>query len=535
MSDQDSNSLNKLLQEHDLSPDKWEPLFHKEGITTKAHITSKTEGFVPEALLSKAYTEKEKQGLRKLFSTDSETERELAEAGLEPTAHWLSIFKTQLGVRTPQGLQHIGSESYADLERFAQNPWEKKALRKLVGMKDEETSMKSLRQKQKEKLQQRKEKSQQLLEELKDLQIKHNESRLKQLMNSVKEALQVPEGSWKANENSPEALLSGLKAIVKHMDQELKGSTDLSDVEVLQHASGGRALQGILVSSDVEDQFEIRQNLLSPPQDAQLKAPSLCQDDKIEQFSSQCQEKLFIQSMNRLGYSAAASAKAGFLGLGVHKGASYSKAIKTKMVDDYQLKEMYYSTIKYSFVPMASFHFKDSQLQLSADALRKLEAIEKLIESGTDLQEECEFFFRKYGSHANKGHLHFGGIYWLRCYTYGFQESDLTEINKLHSQAVSASIGLLLGEFGASVEGKVATLKENFKGSFSEALVSQTTVEVTKHGGSQLSNIPLWKSSLVASNFTWSVVDRGSNTVPVWEIIQVHICLNDVLALESNN
>ena len=131
-------------------------------------------------------------------------------------------------------------------------------------------------------------------------------------------------------------------------------------------------------------------------------------------------------------------------------------------------------------------------------------------------------------SHANKGHLHFGGIYWLRCYTNGCQESDLTEINKLHSQAISASIGLLSGKYEASVEGNVSRLKENIVGSFSEALMLQTTVKVTKNGGPHVSNIPLWKSGLVASNLTWNVIDCGSNTVPVWEIIQVHICLNDV-------
>ena len=48
------------------------------------------------------------------------------------------------------------------------------------------------------------------------------------------------------------------------------------------------------------------------------------------------------------------------------------------------------ATIKYSFMPMASFHFKDSQLQLSADALRDLQAIERFHGSLTALQKQCE-------------------------------------------------------------------------------------------------------------------------------------------------
>ena len=115
-------------------------------------------------MASNADTEHEKKGLKKLLEiheapndADSEIEEVLIKTGLEPT-HWLPIFKTQLGVRTPQELQHIGSESYVDLEQFAQKPWEQKALKKILKMDDEEPGIKSLRENQEEKLQQRKDK-----------------------------------------------------------------------------------------------------------------------------------------------------------------------------------------------------------------------------------------------------------------------------------------------------------------------------------------------------------------------------------------
>lgn len=176
---------------------------------------------------------------------------------------------------------------------------------------------------------------------------------------------------------------------------------------------------------------------------------------------------------------------------------------------------------------MASFYFKDRQLQLSANALRDLKAIETFNGPQDALQKCCEQFFHKYGSHANKGHLHFGGIYWWRCYTHGFHKSDLAEVKKLQSQALSASVDLSCGCFGASVEGNVSKLKLGFKGDFSEALLSKTTVEETKKGGPKAaSNIPLWKCGLVANNSTWNVIDHGSNIVPVWEIIQVWFSCN---------
>ena len=535
MSDQDPyTSLIKLLQEYDLSPDKWLPVFHHKGITKKDDLTeNKGSDELFESLLTNADMEKEKRGLRKLLeihkvthcSADSEIERELAVSGLQPTASWLSIFKTQLGVRTPQGLEHIGSESYADLKRFAQKPWEKKALRKLLGMDDEETTMNLLRMKQKQKLQQREQKSQKMLEELKDLQKQgkecHDET-TRQLLDCVQEALQIPEGSCIVKDPSLDALITNLQMDIDQVHGELKTSMDLSDVEVLQHSSSGCVLQGILVSRNLDDQFEIRENLLSIPQDAQLKPPSLCQDDKIVVFSSQYQEHQFTSSMDRLGYSVTASLKTGFLGFGGQMSASYAKDTEKERISKYHQKEAYYSTIKYSFMPMASFHFKGSQLQLSVDALKGLQAIEVFHGSQNALQKQCEHFFCKYGSHANKGPIHFGGVYWLKCYTCDFLKSDLDEVKRLQNQAVSASVSLSYGGFGASVEGNVSKLKPNLKGNFSEELMSSTIVEVRRKGGLQAaSNIPIWKSGLVANNSTWNVIDRGSITVPIWEIIQV--------------
>ena len=343
----------------------------------------------------------------------TEIEGVLVKAGLEPK-HWLSIFKAQLGVRTLQGLQHLGSESYTDLKQFAQNPWEKRALRKLLGLEDEEMAMKSLRKNQKRMLQQREERAQQLLKDLMNLQKQgktYQDKKVRQLMDSVQEALQVPEGSWIVKDSSLEALLTSLIRNIHQLGSELKASRDLSDVELLQHASGGRALQGVLVSRNPGDQWEIRENLLSVPSDAQLNAPLLCQDAVIEQFSSKLQEDQFTRSMDRLGYSATACAK---VGTGAQMSASYSKR-----------ERMYYSTIKYLFVPMASFHFKASQLQLSADALRDLQGIEAFSGTQMTLQQHCEHFFHKYGSHVYKGQLHFGGIYWLKFFSYDFHESDL--------------------------------------------------------------------------------------------------------------
>lgn len=268
--------------------------------------------------------------------------------------------------------------------------------------------------------------------------------------------------------------------------------------------------------------MEIRVNLLNAPQDVQLKPPLLSQDDKIEEFSFEYQEREFTMSMDRLGYSATTSDKAGYLGFGVYVSESHSTAIEKERMGTQHQKKTYCSTVKYSFMPMASFHFKESQLQLSADALRDLQAIDEFCGPQTALQTICERFFHKYGSHAIKGHLHFGGVYWLKCYSCDFPEREFTVVKRLQSQAVSASVGLSCEGFVSSVEGNVSKLKTNLQDNFSEALLRKSTMEVTKTGGPQAApNISQWKSGLVTSNSTWNVIDRGNITVPIWKIIQV--------------
>ena len=81
----------KLLQEHHLSPAKWVPHFHNEGITTKALVTANEgSGELLEILSSNADTEDEKRGLRKLLAThemahsaDTEIGSELSDAELK--------------------------------------------------------------------------------------------------------------------------------------------------------------------------------------------------------------------------------------------------------------------------------------------------------------------------------------------------------------------------------------------------------------------------------------------------------------------
>ena len=452
----------------------------------------------------------------------------LKQDGLEPD-HWLPIFRKELGVTSSQALTYIGEESFCTLQQFVRQPWEKKALRKLLGMKDEETSFQAQRQKHREKLKKRQEDSKQMLKDLDELQKQgkqRHDDAVQQIEGGIREALQISPDAWIPNDKTLEATISSLQSSVGELDGLLRSREELSDKQMLRNASGGLALQGVLVS-DLDDQMQSRDKLLNPPDDIQLVGPSLSKFERIEEFSSQHREDSFKKSMNNLGYSASASVKGGGWGISVEVGGGYSKASEKETTSESHQKELYSSTIKYSFVPLASSCFNDSQLRLSHEALKKLKVVETLIASKPDdsvVQKECQKFFNQYGSHAYKGHLHYGGIYWRKSVSVGFEKKDMETVKSLQRETVDMKASVSYGcFFGASAEASHSKVEASFKGRYSEDIISKTTLEVTATGGPpEVSSLPEWKSGLAASNSTWSLIDRGTTTVPVWDIIQVN-------------
>ncbi|XP_036375377.1 interferon-induced very large GTPase 1-like [Megalops cyprinoides] len=65
-----------------------------------------------------------------------------------------------------------------------------------------------------------------------------------------------------------------------------------------------------------------------------------------------------------------------------------------------------------------------------------------------------------------------------------------------------------------------AKLKKLFAGKYADSLLSKVQLSVQKIGGPPENNAYLqWKLALLTDNSTWSVTDRGTAFVPVWDII----------------
>ena len=415
------------------------------------------------------------------------------------------------------------------LQQFVRKPWEKKALRKLLGMSNEETSFKVLREKKREKIQRRQEESRQMLQQLKDLQEngkERHDSAVNLIESGIREALQISPEAWIPGDVNLETTIHSLENSIGELDGILRSQQELSDVQVLQNASNGLALQGIFISSNLDDQMQTREKLLKPADDIQLMGPSLSNCHKEEAFSSQHQEDQFRKSMDKLGYSASASVKGGLWGVSFEVGGGYSKTTESEVTSEHHQKELYSSLIKYSFTPLASTYFSDSQLLLSDEAVKKLKVIEKFISKAkaSAVQHECKCFFEKFGSHANKGHLHFGGIYWRKSVSKGFEKNELQTVKKLQREVIDIKATVSYGTVGVSTDANCSNINAFFYGKYSKEVISMTTLEVTTTGGPpETSNLTQWKSGMAASNSTWSLIDRGTNIVPVWNIIQVSI------------
>ena len=169
---------------------------------------------------------------------------------------------------------------------------------------------------------------------------------------------------------------------------------------LLQKASGGRALQGVYLTKKLEDQLQVRDQLLEVPQAVLLTGAAKSTSDIIRHFSSTHQENEYRKTVNILGLSTVLEPSIPvynyyYAGYTIAMDASISHRRETQ-------EETYSSTIilYFSTQQVASYMFKS-----------------------------IVTFFLKYGSHANR----FGGNYILKCSSKGFKNSETDSVKKMYS------------------------------------------------------------------------------------------------------
>ncbi|KAM7026834.1 interferon-induced very large GTPase 1-like [Passerculus sandwichensis] len=460
----------------------------------------------------------------------------LAEAfekeGLD-AGYWLPKASQILGIKCKEALQHLEYKDYLRLECEVQHPWEKKALQKLLNIRDDKTC-EEMQKHNSEKTKQRQDEAKQALKDLTEMLNSHSQDALREKAETLWRAMEIPKEFWPPSEKPLADMLESIQKQLEQQEQSAGSGKNIPDTEVLRRASGGLALQGIYRTSRPEDVLAKREQLLGVPEGFQLTGPEQGSLLERKEFSSSAAESTFTKSMEQLGFSMSVSAKSSFWGINLGGSVDHSSSSQSQDTHQSRSEQSYFCITKYQYIPLASCYFQRHQLCLSDAALQELQGMEQLLscsqeEDNSTFVKMCETFFSRFGSHINQGPLHFGGIFWWKASTEGFRAEQREEVKRETSEALNSFVGASWGGFGANVEGTLDVSKSSSQASVlgraGESSHTVTQLYVVNTGGpADTSSLPLWKTGLVSDNTTWCVIDRGFELIPVWDVILYNHC-----------
>uniref|UniRef100_A0A8C4W645 Interferon-induced very large GTPase 1-like n=1 Tax=Gopherus evgoodei TaxID=1825980 RepID=A0A8C4W645_9SAUR len=446
--------------------------------------------------------------------------------------YWLPKLHKQLGVTSAQALKHLRYEDYLKLECNVQHTWEKQALQELLKI-DSKATIKQLQEQHLEMLKKRQEQAKSALKELKEMQEKgrsRHEEAVRKKEQELQGAMDIAPEYWAPAEKPLIEVMENVHRQLDLVEESVSQSENLPDKEVLRRASGGLALQGIYQTKKLAEMVEKREQLIDIPEGFELFGPEQGPLFEKKEFSSAEAESSFTRAMEKLGFSISVAAKGGFGAFSAESSSDYSSCSESKQTHRSRLEHTYICTTKYNYIPLASCYFPKDQLRLSSAALQELKEIEDILSHTSEsdklnmLKSRGGSFFNRFGSHVNQGPLHLGGIFWWKASCEGFRAEQLDEVKKRTSDALSFRIGGSYSGFGLSIAAGVTASKSGSETSFQGTDRKQMQTEIqlfeTKTGGPPaVDSLTAWKSGLVASNKAWSVIDRGSRLIPVWDII----------------
>nr|XP_004650972.2 interferon-induced very large GTPase 1-like [Jaculus jaculus]XP_045002121.1 interferon-induced very large GTPase 1-like [Jaculus jaculus] len=455
----------------------------------------------------------------------------LDEVGLS-IEYWIPKFQEQVGVTSAQALQFLEEKDLQKLRSQAQHPWEKRALEKLLDLSQSKRPPES-QESPAETGKKRQKQAEEALRELRELQSEgkqRQEEAVRRKEAELRQAMDIPEQYWPKPGVDLKEVTENMQRHLNHMEHALTLRQNLPDRDLIRWASGGLALQGIYKTSHQKDLTEKREELLSVPKEFSLMGPEHGTRMEMIEFTSSQAEAQFTQTIEKMGFGVIMSAKGRGWGFSLEGGMDQSKNSESKISSQTHSEHSYFCSCKFSYVPLATCHFPMDHIELSKAALQELKSIEELLDhtSGQNIYDslthKLEKFFMRFGSHVNKGPLHLGGIYYWKAIAQGFKSEQLAGVRQQAAQALDIYIRGSYSGFGVkAAAGMTMTdscMKATAQNTAFQNLQTQVQLSVAQTGGPpEADGIVQWKAGLVASNQTWSVIDRGVQLVPIWDII----------------
>uniref|UniRef100_A0A8C4TIQ6 VLIG-type G domain-containing protein n=1 Tax=Erpetoichthys calabaricus TaxID=27687 RepID=A0A8C4TIQ6_ERPCA len=461
----------------------------------------------------------ETKGLQKRFK----------DVGLDP-AYWLPKLKEKLGTISVQALPYIRREDYEKLLPHCTAEWEKRALKNIFNIKEGNYVVENLLKERFKKARKRQEEIRRKLTELRALYEQgkeQNDHDVKAKKQKLQTELEIPPEYWTTSTVPLKVMIESMQKQLDCMESSLQKTENLSDGEIVKNASGGLALEGIYKTGKLEDLMKKREQLINLHQSFSLAGP---QDNQVlEQLevSSHKSEATFGKLMEKMGRSIAAAVKGGEWSFSLDAQLQQNTSSELTRECGSLTEKSYICRTKYNYIPLASCFINKSDLTLTKAVLDELKRLEMLVMNTKDKElqvKEMQTFFNRFGSHANQGPLHFGGIYWWKASCEGFKSEDTEEVRKIISETLNTYIGASYSGFCLNVSAGRGTEMSSSEGSVTgeryNILKSKIQLMVSKTGGPEEADQLLqWKTRLTSSSKTWSVIDRGQNLIPVWEII----------------
>ena len=490
MAEAGDDKLESHLKRHGLTDPKWLPMFKKMKVNDPDNIDEKERKF---EMLSLPANPTEIVSLRRALGIFDPSARDrvdevLIEAGLKDVEYWSRVLMKQFGVSSAQGLYHIPDFFYPHLVHFSRSMNEKRGLRRLLKVENDEINMLESHQKY---LTAVKERASDLLamidrferykRERKDLE----DEEVKIIWDNFLESLQVPKCFW-LPDNSFDSFISCIKSFYDLLMRVPVAGKPLGDSQIVAKASNGLALRGILIEGSNE--MRVR-NVLCDPEEIVFQPPLHSQHIKYYNFIRRDEESAILESLEHIMPKEPRVAKQGG-----KRGSKFS------------------STIKLFVLPLALCYFKPALLELSPDAIDELNQI-PLTSANARHQFQC--FLRKYGSHVCLGPFHFGGSYRWRCFN---TQSDSKAVKQLQKRTISYISGVPPPE---SLE-NLCNINIPFSSDYPKDL--QKTYIFVKQNGGLKTPLPFafWKNLLVADRASWEIVQCGRDYYPIWDIVEMN-------------
>lgn len=343
-------------------------------------------------------------------------------------------------------------------------------------------------------------------------------------MAEIAKILELPP-DWNKQDigKNPDQLLEQLDKTINEFDNAIEVSECYkSDLEVVEKASGGRALCGIYHSEYLPPKTSERPIILMPAK-VTLASPNNSQQIRYLKFSESRAASNYVQtvksSSTNVGfsvggfYSLFVGEVHGSYGCSHEEGSVISKKEPTSSV----------SVLQYIWIATKTFKIEQEEMKLSRSARRMARSIVGHKELDKR-KESARHFMERYGSHFPAGLHTLGGVLFriVDAESRGTQEtSKLTEKAAQQLQG-QISVGFLSGAFGigASISGQHSG--SSGKEAAQEEKAEDTTYTYSFQAMGPAATNPATFTKLLANNSTWALIDRGSEHayIPVWELMR---------------